>query len=102
MPRCDPRLKAPEDGRLAVQTCVGRGGQRAGEGRREGHGAQRGSHRYVYSCPRAVAPQHINTGSHVPRAQPGWCPVLGKLVSDDHEPVWGWKLSKEKHKVGTA
>ena len=39
MPRCDPRLKAPEDGRPAVQTCVGRGGQRAGEGRREGHGA---------------------------------------------------------------
>lgn len=39
MPRCDPRLKAPEDGRPAVQTCSGRGGQRVGERRREGHGA---------------------------------------------------------------
>lgn len=96
-------LRAPEDGRPAVQTCSGQGRRRASEGRREGHGCrQRGSHRYVYSCPRAAALQHVNTGSHVPRAQPGRCPVRGKLVSDDREPARGWKLSKEKHNIETV
>ena len=86
-----------------AQTCSGWDGRRAGEGRREGHGCrQRESHRYVYSGPRAMAPRHVNTGSHVPRAQPGRCPVRGKLVNDDHEPERRWKLSKEKHDAETV
>ena len=87
----------------AAQTCSGWGGHRAGEGRREGHGCrQRESHRYVYSGPKAAAPQHVNTGSHVPTAEPGRCPVRGRLVNDDHEPEQHWKLSKEKHDAETV
>ena len=76
----------------------------AGTGRARGAGRDTGADSVGLTGMfiQARGQRHLNTGSHVPRAQPGRCPVRGKLVNDDHEPEWRWKLSEEKHNAETV